>query len=105
MPAEPIPIVVSEEAAAYVASLGAEREFEQMIAWVKQNAPRLLHIRVETRCGAPRGVIIWAHRTPAADPAECIELDWGTWVVKTFGREIHRKILLISRDVNPAEAA
>src|SRR4051794_24221987 len=73
IPAEPIPVVVTEEAAACVAALGVQREFEQMIEWVKQNAPRLISIRVDTEkgrcsCAAQRGVIIWAHRTPPTDP-------------------------------------
>jgi hypothetical protein len=73
MSATTIPVTVAEDAAARVAQLGMQREFEQMIEHAKQALPHLRAIRVtlEYNPECPHedpGVVIWAHRSDSPAP-------------------------------------
>jgi hypothetical protein len=95
MAAATIPVTVAEDAAARVAALGMQREFEQMIEHAKQALPGLRAIRVtleyDPECPTnPPGVVIWAHRDDSLwkgklDPAE---EDYTSWKISTFPPEV-----------------
>jgi hypothetical protein len=103
MTATTIPVIVTAEAAAQVASLGMQRELEQMIEWARQNVPTLKAIRVAL--GYPRGalngerpVLIWAHREEAADLStiHLPDLEWGIWKAQTFPGAVCLRFTLAS---------
>jgi hypothetical protein len=93
MPA--VPLVVTEEAVAHLASLGMQRELEQMLDWVRQHVASLQGIRVALRrnCGwgqLPPRLLIWAYQVrPAEDaPIDLVEWDWAGWKAQTFPPQV-----------------
>ena len=87
-----IPVMIAEDAAARVAELGMQREFEQMVEHIKRTAPGLRAIRVtleyDPACPSlePQ-VVILAHRDDLSRE-EALEdrtgWDWGAWQGETF---------------------
>jgi hypothetical protein len=103
MAAATIPITVAEDAAARVAELEMQREFEQMIEHAKQALPGLRAIRVtleyDPECPTnPPGVVIWAHRDDLVEKDKLDDATWDciTWRVTTFPPEVLLNIQLIS---------
>jgi hypothetical protein len=102
MAAATIPVTVAEDAAARVAELGMQREFDQMIEHAKQALPGLRSIRVtleyDPECPTnPPGVVIWALREDLVekhklDPAS---EEFRYWIVATFPPEVLLNIILI----------
>ena len=95
MSATTIPVTVAEAAAARVAQLGMQREFEQMIEHAKQALPHLRAIRVtlEYNPECPHedpGVVIWAHRSdsPAPGTLDQTVSDYSEWKIRTFPPEV-----------------
>jgi hypothetical protein len=86
-----VPLEVTEEAAAHVATLGMQQELEQMLDWVRRNVAALQEIRVALRRRfaygeLPPRVFIWASRAEPAEgaPHDLIEWDWAGWKAQTF---------------------
>jgi hypothetical protein len=95
MSATTIPVTVAEDAAARVAQLGMQREFEQLIEHAKQVMPHLRAIRVtlEYTPYCPHedpGVVIWAHRSdsPAPGTLDPITSEYSEWKIQTFPPEV-----------------
>jgi hypothetical protein len=79
-----IPVTVAEDAAARVADLGMQREFEQMLEHARQTIPRLRQLRVMLEHDPVRPqddpqIVIWARRdaAPSDDVADLPEWDWN----------------------------
>ena len=102
MSATTIPVTVAEDAAARVAQLGMQREFEQMIEHAKQVMPHLRAIRVtlEYNPECPHegpGVVIWAHRSdvPPEDRLDPVAEDYRRWRSSTFPPEVRLNIAVL----------
>src|SRR5437870_5771116 len=79
-----IPVNVSAEAAARVAELGMQREFEEMIEHAKQTLPgvRWIHVTLEDSPEVPGDlrVVAWVHRPPPANgDFDSADWDYGSW--------------------------
>jgi hypothetical protein len=103
MTAETIPVTVAEDAAARVAELGMQREFEQMLEHAKTAVPHLRYLRVTleydpARPQAEPGLVIWAHRSdvPDDDVADLTDWNWAGWQGRTFPPQVFQHIVLIS---------
>jgi hypothetical protein len=103
MSATAIPVTVAEDAAARVAQLGMQREFEQMIEHAKQVMPHLRAIRVtlEYNPECPHedpGVVIWAQRgeSPTPGTSDLTDWDYSAWKVRTFPPEVCVHFTVIS---------
>jgi hypothetical protein len=106
-----VPVVISPNAAAFVAELGMHAEMEQMFDWVRQNVPRLQAIRMELhnpRLGSPFSphLTIWAHQHPTADPTEepLVEWEWDGWKAQTFPPQVCRRFIM-NRAYRPLDQA
>jgi hypothetical protein len=98
-----IPVVVSEQAAARVAELGMQRQFEQMIDHARATAPglRSIHVTLEWDYECPdrdRSVVIWVQRDERSNPEEFdpTDRDWGRWQGKQFPPEVFTHFSLVS---------
>jgi len=90
-----VPLEVTEEAAAHVATLGMQQELEQMLDWVRQHVASLREIRVAMRRRFAGGKIppyvhIWASRAKPAEgtPYDLIEWEWAGWKAQTFPPQV-----------------
>src|SRR5262245_10427375 len=95
-----IPVTVSEDAAAFIAELGMQREFEQMIEHTRQTIPDLRMIDVvldpDPSGEIGPGIIIQPHRPdpgPGPDPAE---REWGVWLTNAFPPQVWTNFVLMS---------
>ncbi len=98
-----IPVTVAEDAAARVAQLGMQREFEQMIEHAKQIMPHLRYLRVtleyNPECGhEDPSVVIWAHRSdvPPEDRVDPVAEEYRRWESDTFPPEVRLNISVLS---------
>src|SRR5262245_27549747 len=95
-----IPLIVTEEAALRVADLGAGRDLEVMLDWVRSNVSGLEAIRVAPgHAGRPHPgdlTVIWAHRKPAHEPASrgLTEWDFCGWKAQTFRPTVGSRFVL-----------
>jgi hypothetical protein len=103
MPTPDVPVIVTAEAAEQVASLGMQRELEQMLDWARANVLTLKAIRVTAKFtpGAPQlgpRILIWAHREEPADlsNAHVPDWEWSGWKAQTFPRHVCVRFTLIS---------
>jgi hypothetical protein len=67
MTAETVPVTVAEDAAARLAALAIQPEFEQILDHAREAVPHLRQLRVTLEYDPERplsdpGVVIWAHR-------------------------------------------
>jgi len=102
MSATAIPVTVAEDAAARVAQLGMQREFEQMIEHAKQTMPHLLAVRVTLEYNPEcvhedPSVVIWAHRggVPPEDRVGPLAEGYRDWRITTFAPEVLLNISVI----------
>jgi hypothetical protein len=84
-----VPITIAPEAAAHVADLGLQREFEQMLEHAKQTVPGLRAINViltyDPETGDDPRVIIEAMIPEPARPEEdTTQSDYTRWEINTF---------------------
>ncbi len=107
MPAvTPIPVKIDPEAAAYIAELQLETEFERMLEYVRQSVAGICRIDVELALpydtGIETGILIQAFRDPAFrrenDPA------WeqlSDWTLKTFPPDVYQYFTCLILDASP----
>src|SRR5262249_38438551 len=95
-----IPVKVDPEAAARVAELGMEREFQEMLDHTREVVPGLRFIEVELHHypddpSDERIVIISVRNLPGPgdDPTD---RQWGAWFVRRFPPEVCRHFVMIS---------
>jgi hypothetical protein len=85
-----VPVVVTDEAAAYIAQVSMQQELEQMLDWIRQHVIPLEGIRVilDRRLyeKLPPHVYIRAYQGRANEntPLDLVQFDWGHWKVHTF---------------------
>src|SRR5437764_1205163 len=103
MAAATIPVTVAADAAARIAELGMQREFEHMIEHAKQTAPGLRSIRVtleyDPECPTnDPGIVIWVHREDLLPPGQTdlVDWEWGGWQARTFPCEVCAHFVMIS---------
>jgi hypothetical protein len=92
-------VTVTPEAAAFIAAVGQQREFEAMLERTKQTVPGLRAIEVElddTPETGPPGVIIWAHRDDPGPGRDRTDWNWGGWKVGTFPPEVCQNFVMLS---------
>jgi hypothetical protein len=90
-----VPLMISEEAAAHIAQLGMQAEFEQMLEHTRQTVSELRRIEVSLELpydlGDEDGILIQAIRDRAAyvakDPTSS---DWGEWFIFAFAPDVRR---------------
>jgi hypothetical protein len=88
-----VPVTITPEAAALVAELGRQAEFEQMLEHTRQSVPNLHSIEV-VRYDDPEGddsrvrITAWIDEPWRGDIS--VHTDWGKWFVTTFPPEVCR---------------
>src|SRR5579885_1176489 len=103
MVAETIPVTVAEDAAARVAELGMQHEFEQMLEHTRQTISRLRQLRVTLEYDPvhPKDdpqIVIWAHRevVPPNGSPDLPEWEWNAWQVRTFPPQVFQHFVLLT---------
>src|SRR5436309_1183639 len=87
-----VPVTITPEAAALVAELGRQQEFEQMLEHTRQSVPNLHSIEV-TRYDDPLDdsrVIITASIDEPWRGDVSASRNWGRWFVTTFPPDVCR---------------
>ncbi len=94
-----IPLTVEPEAAARVAELGMQGEFEKMLEHIRQVVPGLCRIEVTLWVpdfdDDPR-VTIDAIRTSPEELLSGIYDEWSEWVIATFSPDVIRHFTLFT---------
>jgi hypothetical protein len=102
-----VPLMVTPEAAARVAELGMQREFEQMLEHVRQTVPGLLAIEVELAepydTGDEPSVLIQAIMKNPHLEYDSTDWDYAAWKVDTFPPEVCMHFCTSSRYETPNE--
>jgi hypothetical protein len=103
MTAATIPVTVTEDAAAHVAKLGMQPQFEQMLEHARHTVPhlQLLRVTLEYDPGCPTNdpqVVIWAKRdfVPPTDTLDITDMDFGRWQAQVFPPGVFTHFLLLS---------
>jgi hypothetical protein len=100
MIASTIPITVTDEAKEFIAQLGTQREFEQMLEHTLQSIPDLRSIEVvldpDLSGEIGPGIVMWAHRPDTGDAEDPTNWNWGAWKVRTFPPEMPMDIVMLS---------
>jgi hypothetical protein len=83
-----IPVTVTPEAAARIAELGMQAEFEQMLANTLRTVPDLVRIKVEREepydTGGEPAIGIWTYTDRPYAPEDRSWRDWDEWAIRTF---------------------
>jgi hypothetical protein len=96
-----IPVTITPEAAARLAELGMQAEFEQMVEHARQVVSDLVAIEVEIAepydTGSEPGINIRAYSDRPYVPEDRTSWDFGVWEVRTFPPQVceHMRVLLI----------
>ena len=95
-----IPVTVTSEAAARIAELGMQSEFEQMIEHAKEVVAYLRSLRVTLEYD-PEGVeepglVIWSHRDDTDWEDDKSDVSFGRWKVDTFPPEVCIHFVMIT---------
>jgi hypothetical protein len=99
-----VPVTVTPEATAYVAELGMQREFEQMLAHALRFFPDLRSMRVELQPAYDFGMPcvefapVLNRRDAEKNPTG---LDWIGWKNDTFPMEIAMHFSMLARYEGP----
>jgi hypothetical protein len=100
MAAITVPLTVTPEAAARVAELGRQREFEQMLEHARQTIPNLRSLRVTLEpqydTGEEDRVVIWATIPDPGGVYDPTEAQYGRWFVTTFPPEVCQHFVLLT---------
>jgi hypothetical protein len=99
-----IPVTVAEDAAARVAELGMQREFDLMLEHARQTLSGLRHLRVTLEYDPVRPeddpqVVIWAHHGEVP-PEKWSDLtgwnEWVKWEYENLSPRVRTNLLLTS---------
>ena len=100
-----VPVTITHEASGYIASLGLQHQFDELLEHTKDTVPSLKSIEVtleydaDTDGGDP-GIVIWAHR-PDPGPELIMEdrtdWEWGRWLVTTYPADVCRHFCMLPR--------
>jgi hypothetical protein len=99
-----LPVQVSDDAEAYVESLGLRPEFEAMLEHAKQAIPgvRSILVRVDDsfETGEPIILILADLSQPGTSgpggSGESAELAWDRWAVETFPPDVNRHFCMMA---------
>lgn len=96
-----IPVTVSDEAAARIAELGMQNEFEQMVEYSKQNVPGLRFIEVTLEYDGEfvdrePMIVINCHRPDPGPVRDKTDWNWGGWFVQAFPAEVCMQFVMLS---------
>jgi hypothetical protein len=96
-----VPITIAPEAAAHVAELGLQQEFEQMLEHTKQAVPGLRAINViltyDPETGDDPRIIIEALKPQPARPEEdTSQFDYRWWEINTFPPEVFTHFCMLT---------
>jgi hypothetical protein len=91
---------ISPEAAAHVAALGMQAEFDQMVAHAWQTLPGLsrIHVTLEPPydTGDEPGVVLWAYLTIPWQQSVRVAEEYIRWEVTTFPPDVCRHFSLLT---------
>ena len=96
-----IPVIISDEAAARVAELGMQREFERIIEHTRQTLPGLCKIECclsfhPEEPETPPTTVIHTHRPHlGVDNESAINQGWVRWFVETFPPEVAMQFTML----------
>jgi hypothetical protein len=95
-----VPVTITPEAAARVAELGMQKEFDQMLEHTRQVVPGLRAIKVELALpydtGSEPGITIEAYRSDPWVPNDPTEWNWGRWKIETFPPEVCEHFVMMT---------
>ncbi len=96
-----VPLTIEPEAAARIAELGMQAEFEQMLEHTRQVVPNLDRINVTLALpydtGDEPGIIIEAMRNDPYVGDDRTWWEWGGWFVNTFPPDVCRHFVMQDR--------
>jgi hypothetical protein len=92
-----VPLTITPEATAYVAELGLQREFEEMLTHALQTIPKLRELEVELQPAYDDipCVLLLAERDDPHPEADRTADDWGRWKRTTFPPEVGQHFVLL----------
>ena len=100
-----IALSISPEAAARVAELGLQREFEQMLEHARQTIPGLYRLEAAVPplydLGGEPGVVIDAFVPDRGLPYNPAQAEYGRWQVRTFPPEVCEHFTLLTNHGPP----
>jgi hypothetical protein len=95
----PIPVTIEPEAAARIAELGMQAEFEQMLEHARQVVPALQRIDVQLALPYDTGdetrIIIQATRNEPFSSGDRTLWNWDAWVIQTFSPDVYRYFTML----------
>jgi hypothetical protein len=94
-----IPLIVEPDAAAHVAELGMQAQFEQMLEHARQTMPGLRSIRVTLQPAYDLGqpcVLIEPEREDPHLDRDPTDLEWARWQDDAFPPEVCQHFVLLS---------
>ncbi len=95
-----IPLTIAPEAAARVAELGLQREFDLMLDQIRKVVSGLRSIDVTLAEPYDTGDEPWVLFEVCMDnphlPYNPAERDWGNWKIQTFHPDVHRHFVMLA---------
>lgn len=96
-----VPVNITPEAAAHIAALGYEREFEQMLEHTLKTVPRIRHVDVILDHDPEAKDISTIIVRPTLEPEPQGTVDrhgreWDSWIVRTFPPQVFENFLMMS---------
>jgi hypothetical protein len=95
-----IPVTISDEAAARVAELGMQREFEQILEHTRQMVPGLRKIEVSMDyapwLSTDPAVILDTYRSHPGGEDDPTQRNWGRWLIDTFPTEVWMNFCMLT---------
>jgi hypothetical protein len=94
-----VPLTVTPEAAAHIAQLGMQREFDLMIERTRQTVPYLRSIAVTLEepydTGDEPGIVIGAAVDNPHPLEDSSRRQWGRWKIETFPPDVCRHFVML----------
>jgi hypothetical protein len=95
-----VPIRIREDAQAWIAAQGMQREFEEMLAYTRRAVSGLHAVEVvldpDPGHTIGPGIIIWSYREDATAADALVERQWGEWKVNTFPPEVCLNFVMLT---------
>jgi hypothetical protein len=99
-----VPLTITPEAAARIAELGLQREFEQMLVYVRQAVPGVVAIEVKRELPYDTDsepVSITAYSDEAFAPGRRTSGDLTRWRVETFPPQVLEQLCILVSPGSP----
>jgi hypothetical protein len=99
-PTPTVPVTMQPEAAARLAELGMQREYEQILEHALQTVPGLRSIEVQLALPYDTGdettIVLEAIREGPAQVSDPFYDEWRDWIIGTFPPDVWSRIRLMS---------